>query len=712
MSRWIPVPVRALWRALVRFDSRKIVPQVAIRNTIGFVCAVILGTVFASPSTGVVAGLGALNVCYSDGVDPYRFRARRMLLATLLVGAAVVLGATSAHSDVAAVCTATIWAFAAGMLVALGTTAADLGVVTLVTLVVFAAKPLPLVDALEAGAVAMGGGLLQTLLSTFLWPIRRYQPERRILAGIYGELATVAKAPPPAAKAPPMSRQISDAQDALAPLARDHSAEAERHVFLLVQAERIRLSVLNAGRLQRRIGRHEGGASAAGALGRILTDASAASQLISQRILSGESAGSMDAAMKQLTAGLVEFQTLTPPEDHSFFAALLRDARHQSVALRSQIRSAAWAGSAASGPGLSNNAERTAAATAGNEPGNEPWRLRFQGHRARLLANLSLESTVFRHALRVAVCLALGDMIGRSIGLQRTYWIPMTIAIVLKPDFTSTFARGLLRVAGTIAGLVLATLLFRFVHVGVATDIALMAVFTLLLRWAGPANYGIFVVAVSALVVLLIAVTGIAPESVIAARALTTALGGALALLAYAVWPTWEKTLTRAALADMLEAYREYTRAVLGAWQGRSPSEIDRVRLKGRRARSNAQASVDRMSGEPGITARQAASLNSILVHSHSLVHAVMAMESRLYRNPRDANPAWMPPFAASVDQALATLSGVLRNSPASGARRSRLDIETPPPGTKGSELLETEADRVRTSLRSLGEELARRDWL
>ena len=55
-----------------------------------------------------------------------------------------------------------------------------------------------------------------------------------------------------------MTGQISDAREAFAPLTRDHSLEAERHVFLLVQAERIRLSILNredaatSGALRRR----------------------------------------------------------------------------------------------------------------------------------------------------------------------------------------------------------------------------------------------------------------------------------------------------------------------------------------------------------------------------------------------------------------------------------------------------------------------------
>jgi uncharacterized membrane protein YccC len=698
-------PIRALWRALIVFEPQKMIPEIAFRNTLGFLCAFVLGTVLSSPSTGAVAGLGALNVCYSDGVDPYALRARRMLLSTLLVFPAVVLGALSGHSNIAAVCLAAAWAFAAGMLVAAGTTAADLGVITLVTVVIFAAKPLLPIDALETGAVATAGGLLQTIFSTFLWPLRRYQPERRILANIYSELAGITRRPPSAAQMPAMTAQISDAQDFLAPLSRDHTWEAERHVFLLTQAERIRLSVLNAGRLQRRIRRHPSGSDAASVLDGLLGHASEAIRLIGLQILAGKTPESIDKAIEEISDDLVLFQTVNAPEGDTFFAALLNDARRQCATLRTQIRSAA-AASAVNAQGLP--AEFLPAAA----PERLPWRLRFEGHRARLMANLSLDSTVLRHALRLAGCLSIGDIIGRSLTLQRTYWIPMTVAIVLKPDFTSTFARGVLRVGGTLTGLVLATLLFRSVHTGLTADIVLMGVFLLLLRWVGPANYGIFVVAMSSIVVLLISVTGIPPEQVIAARALNTALGGALALLAYAVWPTWEKTQTRAALVNMLDAYREYTQAVFGAWQGAGTASIDRVRLKGRRARSNAQASVDRAIGEPGVTAKQAASLNAILVHSHSFVHAVMAMESRLYARRRDSTPDWLPAFAASVDRALVILAGVLKDNGRPDARPSRLEIAAPPSGSGGNELLETEADRIRASLRSLGEELAKPNWL
>jgi len=239
----------------------------------------------------------------------------------------------------------------------------------------------------------------------------------------------------------------------------------------------------------------------------------------------------------------------------------------------------------------------------------------------------------------------------------------------------------------------------------------LLAAFTFFVRWAGAANYGLFVIAMSGLVVMLLALSGVAPEAVIAARAQNTAIGGFLALAAYALWPSWEKRETPSALAHMIDTYRVYTRAVFEAWQNESRARFDNVRVEARIARTNAQASVDRMRGEPGVTEAQGNALNSILVHSHSFIHAVMAMESRLYRNPRDPAPLWLPKFASSVDNALATFSSILRNSGAI-SRKSKVDVEVPPPGTSGDELAEIEADRIRTSLRSLGEELAKHDWL
>src|SRR5450631_2683715 len=84
-------------------------------------------------------------------------------------------------------------------------------------------------------------------------------------------------------------------------------------------------------------------------------------------------------------------------------------------------------------------------------------------------------------------------------------------------------------------------------------------------RCWGPANYGIFVTAVTALVVTLISLAGMTnafPGDVMAARAVNTVVGGVIALLAYVVWPTWERTQISETIALMLDAYRNYFRVL------------------------------------------------------------------------------------------------------------------------------------------------------
>ena len=158
-------PLTAFGRAVTRFEASKVVPEVALRNSLGFILSLILGIVFSGPGAGVIAATGALNLAVCDSRDPYVIRGKRMLIGSVLTGIAVTAGSLSGHIDAAAIVLATLWAFATGMLVALGSQASDIGTLSLVTLVVFAARPLPPLQAAQAGLVAMGGGLLQTLLS-------------------------------------------------------------------------------------------------------------------------------------------------------------------------------------------------------------------------------------------------------------------------------------------------------------------------------------------------------------------------------------------------------------------------------------------------------------------------------------------------------------------------------------------------------------------
>jgi uncharacterized membrane protein YccC len=183
------------------------------------------------------------------------------------------------------------------------------------------------------------------------------------------------------------------------------------------------------------------------------------------------------------------------------------------------------------------------------------------------------------------------------------------------------------------------------------------------LRWVGPANYGIFAVVVSGLIVLLLAVAGVPPKDVISARGINTVLGGAMALAAYWLWPTWERTRISQRIARMLDAYRDYLHAVLQSRADTASSiqELEASRRDARVARANLEASVDRLSSEPGGTREQMIRLNAILASSHRFIHAVMAVDAIVSQNTALSDSAPLKKFAAAVERTLALLSSALR---------------------------------------------------
>jgi uncharacterized membrane protein YccC len=702
----------AFWQTLIRYQSDKVAPWMAVRNTIGVALPLALGVELGRIPSALAMSTGALNVSFSDSDEPYARRARRMCAASLLVGLAVFAGALSGRNQVTAVAMAATWAFAAGILVALSTTAADLGTMSLVTLVVYAAFPMPPEKALYAGLLAFGGGLVQTVLAVAFWPLRRYVPERRVLGDLYLELSRAAVSAFQATEAPPASAQTTLAHQSLAALERDHSIEAERYRLLLAQAERMRLSLMMLRRIRTRIGREDSTAPEVAILDLYLANCSRILGAIGHSLVTGEPAGAVEDWLEELQIlpetlrELDERKEAPAPQ----IAALRNEARFQTDALTGQLRAAVDLAASATPAGLAAYERREA---------KRPWSLRLGGTLATLRANLHLESAACRHAIRLAVCVALGDALARGFELQRSYWLPMTVAIVLKPDFAATFSRGVLRLAGTFAGLALSTGLFHVLPPGNAAQVVLIAILMFLMRCFGPANYGILTTAVTALVVLLIAMTGVSPKEVIAARGLNTVAGGVIALIAYWIWPTWERTRVAEAIAQMLDAYREYFRAIRELYirQARpDPRELDRARLAARLARSNLEASIDRFSAEPGSSLASRKLLSGVLASSHRLVHAVMALEAGLYTSHAVPAREVFQTFANHVELTLYYLASALRGHPLTREALPDLRedhhalVHAANAPAERYELVNVETDRITNSLNTLSEELLR--WM
>jgi uncharacterized membrane protein YccC len=698
--------VRKLWRVLTYFDRKKMSPALALRNTAGVVFPLVAGYLLGMPRAGLVTASGALNVSYSDGHDPYAQRAKRMLASTLWCGAAVLLGGITGHRDLLAVAIVTVWAFAAGMLVSLGTTPADVGVISTVTLVVYATQPLTPEQAAISAALALAGGILQTGLSIALWPVRKYEPERRALGALFEALAEAASRPLQALAAPPASIESTRAQEALAGLGRDETVEGVRHRAILNQAERIRLSVTMLARLRARMEREKRPHDAIDIINKYLANAGLLLRDIGSALVIGKPIAPGNDRLVLSVALAYQLREDNLGERGSFLAAVARDARFQMDALNGQLRAAI---------DLASKATPEGEAAFAKEEARQPLWLRFSGRLATLRGNLNLHSVAFRHAARLAGCVALGDMLGRSFDWRRSYWIPMTIVVVLKPEFATTFTRGILRIAGTIAGLMVATALFHFLPIHTVMEIALIGAFMFLMRWIGPANYGVFAVTVSALVVLLLAVNGVSPKEVIAARGVNTVAGGALALLAYAVWPSWERKRVSELFAQMLDAYSASFHSILESYLNpgkKSAKERARARQNARTARSNLEASLDRVGVEPGTTPEQMSRWNAMLANSHRFAHAMMALEAGVARAQRVPPRPEFQVFARDVQKTLSLLAEVLRGRhvPVREFPDLREDytqlVQSGATQNEQYTLFNVEADRMTNSLNSLREKV------
>jgi uncharacterized membrane protein YccC len=527
------------------------------------------------------------------------------------------------------------------------------------------------------------------------------------LGDLYQELSLAAASRVEASQAPPATVQTTQAHRFLATLNRSRTIQGERYVSLLNQAERIRLSLLMLSRLRARLQREDAATPHIDALDTSFRSASHMLRSIGRSLVTGTAAEARPEFLQQLENAAESLRSVTAPG--STAATQAAAARFQLDALAGQLRSAA---------DLATNSSPIGRIAFERREARQPWTLRLLGTFATLRANLSLQSAACRHAIRLAICVALGQMAAGALGTGRSYWLPMTVVIVLKPDFTATLSRGLLRVAGTAIGLVAATVLFEILPSTVLTELIMVCVLTFVLRGFGPANYGFFVVLVSAFVVVLFALTGIAPGEVIAERGINTAVGGLLAVGAYVVWPTWERTQISEAWARMLDAYRNYFHAIRQSSTEPEASfaqEVDRARMAGRLARSNLEASIERLSSEPGVTASDIGTMTTMLASSHRVAHAMMAIETGLtHGSPVAASPEFRR-FANHVELTLHSLAAALR-----GSRLRLSDLpdlredhralaHSENPGVR-YDLVNIESDRVTNSLNTLTEQLL--DWM
>lgn len=172
--------------------------------------------------------------------------------------------------------------------------------------------------------------------------------------------------------------------------------------------------------------------------------------------------------------------------------------------------------------------------------------------REALRANLTLRSHSARHAIRFGAALAAGVAAYRLLGMRdHGFWIPLTILFVMRPERDETHHRLVLRAIGTAVGLVVATAVAEAFG---GEDLVLGCVLTVaaaLSLGLLTVQYALFTAAITTYVVLMSSTLGEAALRAAGQRASGTAIGIAIAFLAWLLWPNREGALDLASQPNM-----------------------------------------------------------------------------------------------------------------------------------------------------------------
>ena len=151
-------------------------------------------------------------------------------------------------------------------------------------------------------------------------------------------------------------------------------------------------------------------------------------------------------------------------------------------------------------------------------------------------ANLSLSSPSLRHAIRS------GGALGAAVGAYHVldlgphgYWIPLTVLFVMTSGRAETYQRIWMRAAGTAAGLAAATGLAVITDGHIAANVALLTISAAVAYAMLRLEYALFTFAITIYIVILAHAVGESAVDAAGERALGTAIGIGIVLLAFGI---------------------------------------------------------------------------------------------------------------------------------------------------------------------------------
>jgi uncharacterized membrane protein YccC len=272
----------------------------------------------------------------------------------------------------------------------------------------------------------------------------------------------------------------------------------------------------------------------------------------------------------------------------------------------------------------------------------------------KVLFNIDTFTT--RYAIRSAVAATAALALYKYLDIERGYWLPFSVMIVIQPYFGATLSKAIDRITGTLLGGLAGGLLLLLPAGLHAKEAVLFLTFIFMVYYVRK-NYSVSAFFITLNVVLLFSIEQAYDTMLLIVRALCTVGGAVLAVAAgFALLPTWDKKLLPAHLAAAIKSNYEYFLSTFF-----SPARTvnwTRSKRAAESMNSNAFDSFTRYMQEPGLDKRE--KYYDLITYNVRITRALnnIHLEQDEKKLGGDALPA-SPEHQARVNECLACFNRV-----------------------------------------------------
>ena len=281
-----------------------------------------------------------------------------------------------------------------------------------------------------------------------------------------------------------------------------------------------------------------------------------------------------------------------------------------------------------------------------------------------LFRNLSLKSTIFRHALRLAVTVMMGYAIGTFLDFQNPYWILLTIIVIMRPSYGLTKARTKDRIIGTLIGGAIASGLVLLIHnpymYGCLGILSLVIAFSMVQK-----NYKASATFITLSVVFIYAIIRPDVLTVIQFRVLDTLIGAALSFLALRLlWPAWSFLEINTTIKKSVKANKTFLGYIAKYYEdkGNISTSYRISRNDAFLETSNLSSAFQRMAQEPRSKQIHLDKIYEIVVLNHTFLSSLASLSTYIQKNDTTEASTTFTNSAQYIADNLTTVIAVMDN--------------------------------------------------